>query len=129
MADSPVPSALDLHGGPGLPEGFDFTDPELYVDGVPRAEFARLRRVAPVWWNSQPHGSAGFDDDGYWVVTRHADVMEVSRDSHTYSSWENTAMWRIPAAGGSKFARSSLRFRPFAPPSNRATSMPPPVSG
>lgn len=79
----------------GLPEGFDFTDPDLYLQGVPRAEFARLRRVAPVWWNRQPHGSAGFDDAGYWVVTRHADVTEVSRDSHTYSSWENTAIVRF----------------------------------
>jgi cholest-4-en-3-one 26-monooxygenase len=80
---------------PRIPEGFDFTDPDVLVHRVPRVEFAELRRVAPVWWNAQPHGIAGFDDDGYWVVTRHADVIAVSRDSDTYSTWENTAIVRF----------------------------------
>ena len=80
---------------PRIPEGFDFTDPDVLVHRVPREEFAELRRVAPVWWNPQPHGIAGFGDDGYWVVTRHADVVAVSRDSETYSSWENTAVVRF----------------------------------
>ncbi|HEY6798278.1 MAG TPA: cytochrome P450 [Kineosporiaceae bacterium] len=97
MIDSPSPAAAQAPVELGLPEGFDFTDPQVYLDGVPHEEFARLRRVAPVWWNGQPHGSAGFDDDGYWVVTRHADVMAVSRDSATYSSWENTAIVRFAA--------------------------------
>ena len=83
---------------PHLPRGFDFTDPELLTQGVPREKYAEMRRVAPVWWNAQPQGSVGFDDDGYWVVTRHADVMTVSRDSDTYSSWENTAIVRYHAA-------------------------------
>ena len=53
-----------------------------------------LRRTAPVWWNAQPRGASGFDDDGYWVVTRHADVLEVSRSSDLYSSQEKTAIIR-----------------------------------
>src|SRR5215468_3418300 len=73
---------------PRIPQGFDFTDPEIYVQRVPADELAELRRIAPVWWNAQPRGSAGFDDDGYWVVTRHADVVEISR------SWENRATIR-----------------------------------
>jgi len=79
---------------PRIPPGFDFTDPDLCHRRMPAAEFAELRRTAPVWWNSQRRGSAGFDDDGYWVVTRHADVVEVSRNSDVYSSWENTAIIR-----------------------------------
>jgi len=79
---------------PSIPQGFDFTDPDLYVQGRPMAEFAELRRTAPVWWNPQVPGVGGFDDGGYWVVTRHADVKEVSRDSDTYSSYENTAIVR-----------------------------------
>ncbi|HKT01928.1 MAG TPA: cytochrome P450 [Rugosimonospora sp.] len=83
-------------GEPRIPEGFDFTDPGVYVDGVPREYFAELRRTAPVWWNAQqPRGSAGFDDEGFWAVTRHSDVMAVSRDSETYSSWQNTAIPRF----------------------------------
>ena len=38
--------------GPSIPEGFDFTDPDLYVERVPTGEFAELRRTAPVWLNS-----------------------------------------------------------------------------
>ena len=80
---------------PGIPQGFDFTDPDLYASRVPSEEFAELRRTAPVWWNAQRRGSAGFDDEGYWVVTRHADILEVSRRSELYSSWENTALIRF----------------------------------
>jgi cholest-4-en-3-one 26-monooxygenase len=57
-------------------------------------EFAELRRTAPVWWNRKPRGVGGFDDEGYWVVTRHADVVAVSRDNDNYSTWENTAIIR-----------------------------------
>jgi len=79
---------------PSIPEGFDFTDPDLYVSRVPAEEFAELRRTAPVWWNAQPRGASGFDDEGYWVVSKHADVLEVSRGSEVYSSEEKTAIIR-----------------------------------
>ena len=39
-------------------------------------------------------GSAGFDDDGFWVVTRHADITDISKRSEVYSSYENTALIR-----------------------------------
>jgi cholest-4-en-3-one 26-monooxygenase len=79
---------------PSIPPGFDFTDPDLYARRVPAEELAELRRTAPVWWNSQPRGASGFDDEGYWVVTRHADVLEVSRSCELYSSQEKTAIIR-----------------------------------
>lgn len=75
----------------------DLTDPEIYVHGIPHEQFAELRRTAPVCWIPQERGSAGFDDEGYWAVTRHADVVAVSRDSETFSSWENTAIVRFQA--------------------------------
>jgi len=77
-----------------IPPGFDFTDPDLYAQRVPAEEFAELRRTAPVWWSPQPRGAGGFDDDGYWVITRHADIVAISRDSDNYSTWENTAIIR-----------------------------------
>jgi cholest-4-en-3-one 26-monooxygenase len=82
---------------PRVPTGIDFTDPEILVRGIPHAEFAEMRHNAPVSWIPQRRGSAGFDDEGYWAVTRHADVMAVSRDSETWSSWENTAIARFQA--------------------------------
>ncbi len=77
---------------PQIPAGFDFTDPDLYARRVPNEELAELRRAAPMWWSEQP--DSGFDDDGFWVVSKHADVMEISRNSDLFSSWENTAIIR-----------------------------------
>ncbi|WP_055603707.1 cytochrome P450 [Streptomyces aureus] len=80
---------------PHLPEGFDATDPDLLRDRVPFPEFARLRQTAPVWWCPQPPGITGFADDGYWAVTRHADVKYVSTRPELFSSNENTAVIRF----------------------------------
>ncbi|MFI7240906.1 cytochrome P450 [Streptomyces qinglanensis] len=82
---------------PALPDGFDFTDPDIYQDRVPLPEFALLRETAPVSWIRQPRGVAGFDDEGYWAVTRHADVKEVSTRPELYSSNLNTAVIRFAA--------------------------------
>ncbi len=81
---------------PNIPPGFDFTDPDLCQQRVPAEELAELRRVAPVWWSQQPRGSGGFDDDGFWIVTRHADVQYVSRHSDIYSSEAKSALIRYP---------------------------------
>ena len=66
---------------PNLPPGFDFTDPDIYAERLPIEELAEMRKVAPIWWNEQPEDVGGFGDGGYWVVTKHKDVKEVSRRS------------------------------------------------
>jgi cholest-4-en-3-one 26-monooxygenase len=81
-------------GQPRIAPGLDLTDPDLYAVRVPQEELAELRRAAPVWWNSQPT-DIGFYDDGFWAVTRHRDVVTVSRDSETWSSEENGAIIRF----------------------------------
>jgi len=53
---------------------------DAWVAGVPIDEFDRLRRDDPVHWHPEPDGP------GFWAVTRHADVVAVSRDTETYSS-------------------------------------------
>jgi cholest-4-en-3-one 26-monooxygenase len=80
---------------PNLPDGFDVTDPDIYAERVPVQEFAELRRTAPIWWNPQSPEVSGFHDDGFWVVSKHADVKEVSRRSDVFSSYENTAIPRF----------------------------------
>jgi cholest-4-en-3-one 26-monooxygenase len=81
---------------PNLPAGFDFTDPDVYAERLPVAELAEMRKVAPIWWNEQPVDKGGFGDGGYWVVTKHKDVKEVSRRSDVFSSLEKTALPRYP---------------------------------
>ncbi|MFF1601875.1 cytochrome P450 [Streptomyces mirabilis] len=80
---------------PALPDGFDFTDPDVLHHRVPLPEFAELRRAEPVRWIPQPAGLAGFQDEGYWAVTRHADVKYVSTHPEIYSSSLNTAIIRF----------------------------------
>jgi cholest-4-en-3-one 26-monooxygenase len=79
---------------PNLPPGFDFTDPDIYTERLPIEELAELRKSAPIWWNEQPIGVGGFDDGGFWVVTKHKDVKEVSRRSDVFSSLRKTALPR-----------------------------------
>lgn len=74
---------------------FDVTDPDLIQQGVPYEEFKKLRTAAPVAWNSQRRLIGGFDDEGFWLVTRHAEVREVSLKPELFSSWENTAVVRF----------------------------------
>ncbi|MDP1026880.1 cytochrome P450 [Sphingomonas sp. KR1UV-12] len=62
----------------------DLKDPGLYEAGVPWDEFAALRREDPVHWNPEADGA------GFWAVTRHADIVEVSRQPQLFSSaYEN----------------------------------------
>ncbi|MGH3596451.1 MAG: cytochrome P450, partial [Mycobacterium sp.] len=41
-----------------------------------------------------PLGKGGFDDGGFWVVTKHKDVKEISLRSDVFSSLEKTALPR-----------------------------------
>ena len=74
---------------------FDVTDPDLIQQGVPYEEFKKLRTAAPVAWNAQRRLIGGYDDEGFWLVTRHAEVREVSLKPELFSSWENTAVVRF----------------------------------
>ncbi|MFE9018515.1 cytochrome P450 [Streptomyces sp. NPDC007808] len=80
---------------PALPDGFDFTDPDVLHHRVPLPEFAELRRAEPVCWIPQAGNVAGFQDEGYWAVTRHADVKYVSTHPELFSSTLNTAIIRF----------------------------------
>ncbi|NVN53548.1 cytochrome P450 [Mycolicibacterium hippocampi] len=79
---------------PFLPQGYDFTDPDVLLKGIPVTEFAELRKTAPVWWNAQAESI--FDDGGYWVVTRHADIKSISRDGALWSTNRKGAVMRLP---------------------------------
>ena len=64
------------------PTPVDISAAESYVDGPPHAWFEWLRRNDPVHWQDM----AG--ERGYWAVTRHADVVEVSRQPLLFSASE-----------------------------------------
>ncbi len=96
---------------PNLPPGFDFTDPDIYAHRLPAQELAELRATAPIWWNEQPPDQGGFGDGGYWVVTKHRDVREVSLRSDVFSSAKKSIVPRYRedlAAGQIEAGRASM---------------------
>jgi cholest-4-en-3-one 26-monooxygenase len=80
-------------------EDIDLYDPDGYVAAVPHEMFATLRREAPVHWHEKPTG------DGFWCITRHADVGAVNRDAALFSSWEQTALMEVPPPEGLEMSR------------------------
>ncbi|WP_217554308.1 cytochrome P450 [Streptomyces sp. GbtcB6] len=57
--------------------GFDLTDHSRFAEGIPYDLFARLRREAPALYH--PAGTLP-DGEGFWVLTRHADIAAASVD-------------------------------------------------
>jgi cholest-4-en-3-one 26-monooxygenase len=60
---------------------------DQYIQAVPHDQFRRLRAEAPVFRHNDPES-----DTGYWALTRHEDVVFVSRNPELFSSHEKTAM-------------------------------------
>lgn len=65
---------------------FDFLDANLNLERLPVAELAEVRKADPVHWVDVPGGTGGFGDKGYWLVTKHADVKEVSKRNEIFGS-------------------------------------------
>ena len=77
-------------------EGWDFTNPDLLEQGIPVKEFAQLRKTAPVWWNAQAPGKGGgFHDGGYWVISKHAHVREISKNNEDWETNANGVIMRF----------------------------------
>jgi cholest-4-en-3-one 26-monooxygenase len=55
--------------------------------GDPHDQLRQLRQEAPVFRHNDPQLP-----EGYWAITKHADVVYVSRNPELFSSFEKTAM-------------------------------------
>jgi len=79
-------------------EPVDLFDPATYERGMPHAYFRWLREHDPVRWHEGRPGRgelAGvpeLDQSGFWAISRHADVIEVSLDQQRFSSERRTSM-------------------------------------
>ncbi|MHA3019173.1 cytochrome P450 [Mycobacterium sp. BMJ-28] len=69
-----------------IPSDFDLLDATLNLERLPVEELAELRKSEPVHWVDVPGGTGGFGDKGYWLVTKHADVKEVSKRNDLFGS-------------------------------------------
>src|SRR2546429_529474 len=64
-----------------MTQAVDLTDLDMWARAVPYAEFARLRRDAPVAWHDEAPPNSGF-----WSVCGYSDIVAASRDVATFSS-------------------------------------------
>src|SRR6185437_14956428 len=64
-----------------MTQAVDLTDLDMWARGAPYAEFARLRRDAPVAWHDEAAPNSGF-----WSVCGYSDIVAASRDVATFSS-------------------------------------------
>ena len=58
----------------------DLSDHDSFVNGAPYNTFARMRREDPVAWCDYAGGQ------GFWSLTRHADILEANRNNQVFSS-------------------------------------------
>src|SRR5688572_12562908 len=70
------------------PAGISLADPAFWAQPeAPRGDaFAGLRRDAPVYWQDEPATTIAPAGRGYWALTRHADIVAVSKDHETFTS-------------------------------------------
>lgn len=83
-------------------------DPASFAAGHPHHQYAWLRRQHPVWFHPEKEGQ------GFWAVTSYADVVTVSRNPETYSSWLGGVM--LPDAEPELLAGSRLMMLYQDPP-------------
>jgi cholest-4-en-3-one 26-monooxygenase len=65
----------------------DLITPELWEEQILHDEFALLRREDPVHWHDEPAPNHGF-----WAITKHEDVVAVSKNPQVFSSGEGLTM-------------------------------------
>lgn len=58
----------------------DLSSHDAFTNGAPLNTFARLRREDPMHWTDYAQG------ENYWSVTRHADILELNRQTDLLSS-------------------------------------------
>ena len=65
-------------------DDIDLTDLSRFTSGFPHHVFDALRREAPVWFHPPTAHTPG--GEGFWVLSRYADILAVANDSETFSS-------------------------------------------
>jgi cytochrome P450 len=89
----------------------NLADTDLYTKGDAHLVWQTLRAECPVFWQKRANGQ------GFWAVTRRADVRRVLGEHKTFSSESGTAIAMIdspdPAAGLMMQATNPPRHRQF----------------
>lgn len=65
-------------------DDIDLTDLDRFTSGFPHHVFDVLRRESPVWFHPATAHSPG--GEGFWVLSRYADIVAAATDAETFSS-------------------------------------------
>lgn len=65
-------------------DDIDLTDLDRFTRGFPHEVFVFLRREAPVWFHPPTRYTPG--GEGFWVLSRYADIAAAALDDATFSS-------------------------------------------
>ena len=84
----------------------DIVDHDTYLDDVPHATFARLRKESPVAWIEEKPPNSGF-----WAVTKYDDVGQVSRDHETFTTTKGIRLEEM-ASDELEARRTMMEFDP-----------------
>ncbi|HME71247.1 MAG TPA: cytochrome P450 [Myxococcota bacterium] len=93
----------------------DLTAVGCFRHGFPHELFSTLRRKAPVFWQAFPEGVTESEDEGFWVLSKHADVQAANRDTELFSALDGPSLASTPQMRGrmlvSMDGRDHLRQR------------------
>ena len=92
------------------PVGIALDDPASFASGHPHDQYRQLRQSHQVWFHPEQEGP------GFWAVTGYRQVVEVSRDPATYSSWLGGVM--LPDSDPALLEGSRLMMLFQDPPSH-----------
>lgn len=67
-------------------DDIDLTRSELYRNGFPHEVFTTLREQAPVWRHPDTSGFEHTGGEGFWVLSRYADIRDANRRSDLFLS-------------------------------------------
>jgi len=96
MTDSP-----DRAVDPRPLAGLDLADPRVHAERDLTEVWRHLRDERPLWWNASPAGPG----EGFWVVSRYADVVAVYRDPDRFTSVRGNLLASLLHGGDSAGGR------------------------
>ncbi|MDH4169427.1 MAG: cytochrome P450 [Acidimicrobiia bacterium] len=85
---------MTVQPDPAPLSAIDLTDASVWEAAAPHGWLDRLRRESPVHWHEESDGP------GFWALTRHADVRQVSTSPGEFSSYVGGPIRLDPPEGG-----------------------------
>src|SRR4051794_31299562 len=87
--ETPDTAGIDL-------DALRWDDPEMWMGIDVDAVFAKMRAERPVLWCDEPEIPGFGQGPGFWSLSRHADIMEVSRNPQRFVSGQGTTIPDMP---------------------------------